>query len=547
MNLRPYQALALDLVLKACLEERYLLLQAGTGAGKTILFSRLIQTLIESYDMRVAVIAHREILVRQAHDKLLKVWPEGRESVGIACASVSSKAELDRPVLIASPQTLVNRLESMREPIHFLIVDECHRMPPPDVESQYALLLRKMEQVYPELRVLGVTATPYRLGHGFIYGDRAKRENWWTKLHCQVSIHNLQVGGFLVPYRAKQAEDITADLQGVKLSGGDFNLLDLEGVMTKEIHISSAVKAVQEHGQDRRAVVVFCATILHAETVAKAFTAAGFSAGCVHSKMDPDSRRANLAAFDSGRLHVVCNVGVLTEGWDSTGVDCIVLCRPTKSPALYVQMIGRGLRPHEGKTDCLILDLSGNCMLHGDPNDPVVNVPGEPKDMPPPTKACPECQELVHISLMECPACGYLWPKPEVVEAKPKHLVDVDFVKPAGPAGGRYPVRGWSMEEYVSRAGNRMAKLSIKLDSGGIIPLHVNHFLDFDGEASEYGQRKAWEWWNRRIPENFHDQLETPSVEEAIAYASENRDEFYFPTHVTVVPDGKYLKIASWQ
>lgn len=543
IQLRPYQEEALGTVLDACLEDRFLLLQAGTGAGKTILFSSLIKHCITTFDMRVAVIAHREILVRQAYEKLLQVWPEGRDLIGIACASVSSKADLTKPVLIASPQTLVNRLDKM-DPIHWVILDECHRVPPKNKTSQYRTMLEKMEKAYPDLRVLGVTATPFRLGHGFIYGDKASAKNWWSKMHCQISIGTLQESGFLVPYRAKEAEDISTDLQSVKKTGGDYNMGDLEDVMTKKVHIQNAVTAVERHAADRKSIVVFCTTIKHAETVSEAFRDSGQTSACVHSMMDSEERRANLGAFDAGDIRVICNVGVLTEGWDSTGVDCIVMCRPTMSPALYVQIVGRGLRLHEGKDDCLILDLSGNCMKHGDPNDPLIEIPGKrkPREQEKQGKTCPECQEIVSPGIFECPGCGYQWERPVVVESKGvTEFRDVKFKSASAPS--RLEVQSWRMEDYTSKAGNRMAKLTIYCKSGGIAPVVVNHFLDFDGAASSYGQRKAREWWTRVAdPVSLEGNIPL-SVDDAMSFLNciEN-----FPTHITVAYDGKYHKVVSW-
>ena len=175
--------------------------------------------------------------------------------------------------------------------------------------------------------------------------------------------------------RAKEAENIDGDLESVRTDKGEYNTADLARLMEKDVHVGSAVNAYRRYGEGRKHVVVFAVTISHAEKLAGAFTAAGFPSGCVHSEMPQADRRRVLADFESGLLEVVCNVGVLTEGWDCTAVDCMLMCRPTLSPALYVQMIGRGLRPHPGKKDCLVLDMSGNCRRHGDPDDPHIPLP----------------------------------------------------------------------------------------------------------------------------------------------------------------------------
>ena len=169
VTLRPYQEAALQAVLGDMRTHKNVLLQAATGAGKTIMFSAITRLFVEKWGLHVAILAHREQLVRQAADKLLKVWPEGEDKVGIACHSVTSSVDVNRQVVIGSPQTLARRLGDLPEQ-PLLIVDECHRLPPAGKKSQYAVLINRLREYYPDMRMLGVTATPYRLGHGYIYG-----------------------------------------------------------------------------------------------------------------------------------------------------------------------------------------------------------------------------------------------------------------------------------------------------------------------------------------------------------------------------------------
>lgn len=171
--------------------------------------------------------------------------------------------------------------------------------------------------------------------------------------------------------------------------------------MGSAIHIGSAVKDIQDYAAYRQHIVVFAITIEHAEALRDAFREAGYDAEAVHSKQPQEQRQYYLQRFDSGALRIVCNVGVLTEGWDCPNVDCMLMCRPTLSPALYVQMVCRGLRLSPGKEDCLLLDLSGNWKQHGDPNDPIVhwkNGSGKKKEEavsgPSAGVECPKCKHL---------------------------------------------------------------------------------------------------------------------------------------------------------
>lgn len=530
----------MDAIVSASMVERYILLQLSTGAGKTIIFSHLIRRWLEEYRMRILVLAHRKELIEQAAEKLRRVWP--RAPIGIACAGVDARADLMQPVVIGSVQTVVNRLNEC-PPFHLVIIDEAHRLPPRNTKSQYRTLLLRMESYYPQLRVLGVTATPYRLGHGYIYGDRCRKgaENWFDKLHYSVSMSALQGDGWLVPIRAKEAENIDNELRTVRTSGGDWNLGDLSELMSRDRHVGSAVHAYREYGEDRRHVVVFCVTISHAERVRDAFRDAGFVSECVHSRMPMEERERVLSDFDDGKIHVLCNVGVLTEGWDCTCVDCILLCRPTKSPGLHIQIIGRGLRPHPGKKDLLVLDLSGNMRRHGDLDSPDVSIPkasGNGNDRGPvtaPMKTCPACREILPASTMECPGCGYIWePEPVNEINDPVRMREIKF----GP---------WSMDilsvtprYHISRAGNPMLKLIISArdKDGGLIPKVFYHFWDIEGHASEYGRQKARAAWKRfggrdPIPETIQD-------------AIRRFDELAFPTDVIVKQNGKYLNVVGW-
>ena len=175
-----------------------------------------------------------------------------------------------------------------------------------------------MQKVNPDVRIIGFTATPFRLGHGYIFGSDCRKENknLFEKLHYAINITDLQKDGYLCQYRGKETVNINNDLSTVKVSGDD-NIGDLSDLMIRELHLGSAVKAVQDYAQDRKRIVVFCVTIEHAEKVKQAFTYAGFPSACVHSQMSLGLRDMVLNSFEKGTVQVMCNVGVLTEGWDS--------------------------------------------------------------------------------------------------------------------------------------------------------------------------------------------------------------------------------------
>lgn len=543
LELRPYQQEALETILSDILTNQNVLLQAATGAGKTIIFSALIKYCLERYKMRIGVIAHREQLVRQARDKLVSVWPEGKKEIGIACASVSNSVEIERPVVIGSPQTLINRIGDM-PPLHMLIVDECHRLPPVEVESQYGKLINKLREYYPQMRLVGVTATPYRLNHGYIYGGehRSDESNWWTHLSYSIGIKDLQDEGFLVKYRGKATGE--PDLSGVKKSGGEFNLHDLGEKCSQSVYVKSAIKAVQDYAEDRKHIVVFATTIEHAEILNKEFNDSGYKSVVVHSKQPHDVRLKNMEDFDKGKLQVICNVGVLTEGWDCTAVDCMVMCRPTMSPALFVQMVGRGLRLHEGKDDCLLLDLSGNWKRHGDPCDPKVTwVQGKRKkddntELPEGESegaVCPKCNECVSVHAIICPNCGE-----ELKTVENKRLKLYDLGTTSKSSSLEVKILKTSFDAFVSKAGNRMIRVSMCVSEGDdFLPMNVNYFLDIEGQGSDWGRSKAVRVWTNV----FKGKIPVPNtVDEAVKRIS----ELVLPDTVFIVEKGKYWNVKKW-
>lgn len=511
-------------------EDKYVLLQAATGAGKTILFSELIKRWLTEYpSLRIAIVAHRRELITQARDKLVAVWPEAWNRIGTACASVTDDCNLGAPVVVGSVQTLIRRMKT--EVFHLLIVDEAHHIPPKEDGGQYNALITAMESVYPGLRVLGVTATPYRLGHGYIYGGQCKAgyTNLFQKLHCRVSMAELQSLGYLCKVRAKVPSE--PDLSGIKVSG-DYNIGQLSEFMSRTTHIESAVKSYMAYGEDRRYVLVFCVTIEHAKLVQSAFGRAGFTVGCVHSEMRSSERDGVLSGFAGGNIRILANVGVLTEGWDCPKVDLVMMLRPTKSAALFVQMIGRGTRPAEGKNNLLVLDLANNYKEHGDPNKPRIRLAKEDKENvhDAPSKVCPECKEMVHAKVKQCPVCEHVFEQaePEKETGKETPRMSDLYLEPT-----RVNVTGAKVAEHVSKAGNRLLKIILMYKNGGNIPGLVPHYMSFDGNAGYFGRRL----WKRLAG------TEPPaSVDEAL----ERSNEIAIPQSVFVKQDGKFLRVEGW-
>lgn len=529
IELRPYQIQALDVVMSDLRREHFVLLQAATAAGKTIMFSEIIRRWMQDYPaMRIGVVAHRQELVTQARDKLLKVWPAGGAGqIGLACAAVG-EVDTGRPVLIGSVQTLARR--ALAKPVHLLIVDECHRIPARETGGQYHGLIDRLTEQNPQLRVLGVTASPYRLGHGFIYGPDCKpgRTNLFPRLNHQITMAELTTAGYLAPVRAKEGAGVAADLAKIKTTGGDYDATELNNLYLRGVHIQSAVDAYEKYGENRDKVLIFAVSIEHAEKLAGAFQSAGHQAASVHSKMPDQLRRSVLNRFDNGDLKILINVGILTEGWDSPKVSLIMMCRPTKAPALFVQMIGRGTRIHPGKNDLLVLDLAENFKTHGDPGSPVVRTPSAGQGEAP-YKVCPDCAALLPTSTLTCRDCGHRWEVRLVDEVAAPAMREVRM-----PPQGKSRLMGWKAFGHISFKGNYMLLMEMKCVPGGLI----RHWLDIEGAASGYGKKKAHLlWW----------QLSgTPVPPQTVREAESRLDELKLPEFVTIVTEKGYRKIKEF-
>jgi DNA repair protein RadD len=396
MQLRPQQKEAVAQIQASFKAGNNFTLAVGCcGVGKTIIAASLIEWAIANHDIKILVMAHQQELIKQAMEKLLVVAPHLEPLIGIYCASLN-KDKQQGQITIASVQSLSNELNL--DAYNLVIIDEVHLLPDSSKKSQYATILKNLLLKNSRLRVLGVTATPYRLDEGLIYG---KKNSWFSSVAWSVTLDEMIDEGYLCPYRYKVADGSGAREAANKT---DFTMDALSVEMRKEVHLGSVKKAIEEHAEGRLKILVFAVNIEHAEALAGVL-------GCraVHSKED---RESAMDSFVNGDDRILVNVDILTTGFDFPGVDCILMARPTLSPALYVQICGRGLRLAEGKKDCMILDLVGNYVRHGDLSDPHIKEPDdeeegkERKERELESNICPECFELVEAGLMECQECG---------------------------------------------------------------------------------------------------------------------------------------------
>jgi DNA repair protein RadD len=400
ITLHPFQQTVVDQVEKEIEQgQRKLLLVAPTGSGKTVMGGAIINRAVERHH-RVLVIAHRREIIAQTRDKLIAngVTP------GIVLAGSEKELRPFASVQVASIQTLHARaIRSNRMPMPaatWVFIDEAHHGP---ARTYQAVLER-----YPDATIIGLTATPVR-------GDGRGLGNIFDQIIEAPQVAELIVGGYLVKSRVYAPVD--PDLKGVRTQSGDYVISQLSARMNTDQLVGDVVSDWLKHGE-RRKTVAFATDVAHSVHIRNEFINAGARAEHIDGSTPKDERDAILARLKSGETELVTNCMVLTEGWDMPEVGCCILARPTKQIGLYRQMIGRVLRPAEGKPDAIILDHSGAVYCHGLPEDHVEWTLDVDRRAENPTQAkrdrgeepklreCPQCQAV--MSKPPCHNCGWM-------------------------------------------------------------------------------------------------------------------------------------------
>jgi DNA repair protein RadD len=408
MQLRYYQRDAINSLhhwFETKPANEHALISLPTAAGKTIIFSHFIkEVLAKDPGARFVVLAHRKELVDQAEKKLKSVWPDA--PVGVLAAGMK-RFEHDAQILIASRDTLASpkRLAKVGK-FDYMIIDEAHNVPPTS-HTRYQKIIAELSD-RGDMKVMGCTATPYRMGQGYIYGKR--KDHFFKGLAYSVSIPELIREGYLCRLSAYAVNDkaiIDAGSVSLKFKNGDFREKELEEVAMVDETIVEVVSDWIDNAytKGRTATVFFCVSVLHAQKMTQYLKQYGISAAVITGETPIKERNQTLVDFEAGKIHALCNVGVLTEGWDAPRTDCIALLRPTQSVGLYVQMCGRGMRIHEDKTNCLLLDYGENVARHGCLDEVS---PGESEGRYRP-KICASCNAINSPSAKACVECGQVF------------------------------------------------------------------------------------------------------------------------------------------
>ncbi len=408
LALRDYQEAAIEGLYQYWIDKRgdNPLIVVPTGGGKSLIIAKLIEDALEFPETRILMLTHVAELIEQNARELVGLLPG--VDLGIYSASLGQKRH-DRRVTFAGIQSIWERAYDMVPPPDLVLIDEAHLVPK-NTETRYGKFLDDLRICNPQVKVVGLTATPYRLDSGYLHKGKGAI---FDGIAYDIPIGMLMDQGYLSPLVSKGAK-AKIDLTNVGMRGGEFIESQLAMAASDPELVKATVAEIVRFGEDRKSWLVFASGVNHAEMLKEEFATHGIDAEVVTGADNKTDRRDRIADFKAGRLRCLINIGVLTAGFNHPATDLVAMVRATASPGLYVQIAGRGTRLAPGKADCLLLDFGGNVERHGFIDAVRIKEKGAGNgDGQAPVKECPDCQSLVAAGLRYCP-CGHKFPDPEL-------------------------------------------------------------------------------------------------------------------------------------
>jgi len=496
-----------------------------TGSGKSLVIAMFLERIFRFWpNQRILMLTHSKELIEQNAQTLLEFWPAA--PVGINSASLN-KRDIHKRIVYGGIGSVANHAEKFGH-VDLIVIDEAdlvsHR-----AETQYRKFINQLLAINPHLKVVGLTATPWRQGYGHIASDdeRGIFTDVCYNLIKPESFLRLISEGYLSMLIAKDTAT-KYDLSGIKVLGGDFKQDELEAVMDREEITYEALRETATKGAERKHWLIFATGVEHAKHIQAILNEMGYPCGCVYSGMPKKERESELAKFKSGEYRAMSNANILTVGYDFKELDLIVVLRPTHSVRLHCQMLGRGLRVAFGKQNCLVLDFAGNTLRLGAINDPVI--PTKKKKVgggEAPCKVCPHCDTILFASARTCFECGHEFPVAVALDCIASDAAPIKI--------GVEPIIEILPVELIIYALHQKAgappslqvsySCGLKIYREWVCPEHVG-----------FPSVKAKQWWKRRSD------LDMPlTAEEMLTYV----DSLPTPRHIRVWVNAKFPEIKD--
>lgn len=544
MELRPYQSGAVKAVYNHLrTKDNNPCIVLPTGTGKSVVIAKIVLDAVKNWGGRVLILAHVKELLEQNAGKVKALCPD--VPIGIFSAGLKSR-DTNEPVIVAGIQSVYDKACDLGA-FDIIIVDEAHLIAP-DGDGMYRTFLKDMKIINPNVRVVGLTATPFRLKGGLI----CQPDNMLNEICYEAGLKEMIAQGYLSPLVSK-AGRAQADLKNLHLRGGEFMNDEIAAAMDNDEIVSSGCREIVDLTRDRKAVLIFTTSVEHCEHVAEKITAfSGQECAIVTGSTSATERAEILARFKGEQvpddffsfkppLKFLANVNVLTTGFDAPNTDCVVLLRPTNSAGLLIQMVGRGTRLCDGKDNCLVLDYGENILRHGPVDMIKVKEPGAGSGGDAPAKKCPECLALIHAGYRICPECGYKFPANENNDKLSRTASNVGIIS-GQVTQTDYDVKSVYYCVHEKRNADPDAPKSMRVD-------YQTGFGEFKSEwvcpeHTGYARGKFEKWWLERAAVGCP---MPKSSRESAQLASEGLLAEPSSISVRTVAGEKFERITGWQ
>lgn len=494
------------------------LVVAPTGSGKSWLIATLVYNLLkEEPHARILILSHVAKILKQNAEKILAVWP----SCPLSIYSATLNQKKISYVTIGQIQTVCRNLKHFTRPFNYIIIDECHLIPSSE-DGIYRTTINEFTKQNPNLRCIGFTATPYRLKTGLLHTGENKL---FDEIASEIDLLELIDNGFLAPLLTKSAI-AQADLSQAKIRAGEYVASSARNCINPITQ--KAIDECLKYGKDRKNWLVFCCDIEHVKNITEYLNSINIKSNYIIGDTSDKQREDLFRKFKNGDLQALVACETLTTGVDLPCIDMIILLRPTQSTSLYVQMLGRGMRPHENKQNCLVMDFAGNIQKHGLIDQ--ISIKNKQKGMggAAPFKICPACQSCLHTSKKECPECKYNFPPPEskINAVAESQAILSTFIKPQ-----LWPVKKIKYAMHVKKDnGSRTLKVTYVTDLRNIDEYIC---LEHDG----FPRKKAEKFWLERNGKNVPRNIET---------ALNHVHELVTPSEILTVKKDNFFNIISF-
>jgi len=493
MNLRWYQQEAVESIFSYFQEKQgNPVIALPTGTGKSLVIAGLLERIFKQWpNQRILNLTHVKELIEQNAAKLQALWPSA--PMGVYSAGLRQR-DTALPIIFGGSASVVN-CTAMFGHRDLVIIDECHLLSP-KADTTYQTIIRELQEVNPYVKVIGLSATPFRVGQGLITDGGLFTDICYDKTGVKAFNEFIREGYLapLVPQRTKVERQ--SDIIAIGASG-DFSGAALAADAAQKDVTYQALIELCDVGADRNAWLIFASSIDDCNFIEQTLQSFGISAAAVHTRMSSKLCDERIRAFRAGTLRCLINLDKLTVGFDHPPLDLIGMLRRTMSPGLWVQMLGRGTRPspETGKQNCIVLDFAGNTRRLGPINDPCIPRKKGKGGGEAPVRLCESCGTYNHASARHCVFCGeeFTFQPKLTAEASHEELIKSDI-----PVIERFSVQQVHYFLHEKPGSPPSIRVTYYCEGG----LHkFNEFVCM--EHSGFAGKKARDWWRQRFPGDF--------------------------------------------